>query len=110
MPGPIARIWSGRVPRVRGDAYLELMERRALADYRAVPGNRWAIVLRRDDDPVTEVTTVSAWDSLDAVRAFAGDPVDRARYYDFDREYLLDFPDTVTHHRLYSGATDGREP
>jgi hypothetical protein len=33
--GRIARIWRGRVPRDRADAYLDLMERTALPAYRA---------------------------------------------------------------------------
>jgi hypothetical protein len=61
------------------------------------------MALRRDEGDVSEVTMLSTWDSLDAIRAFAGDPVERAQYFDFDADFLLDFPPTATHHRLYEG-------
>jgi heme-degrading monooxygenase HmoA len=102
----VARVWEGRVPRPKADAYLELMERVALPDYRAVPGNLGAWALRRDADDVTFVTMVTFWESLDAIRGFAGEPVDRAKYYDFDSDFLLDFPANATHHVIYAGDAD----
>jgi hypothetical protein len=44
------------------------------------------------------LVTLSWWTSLDAIRAFAGDPVDQARYYPADAEYLLTRPATVLHY------------
>lgn len=99
---PVVRIWEGRVPRERADEYTALMRSTGLVDYRATPGNRGAWVLRRDEGDATHVTMLTIWDSLDAVRAFAGDPVDRARYYDFDADYLLELPETVTHYAVAS--------
>ncbi len=103
MDQPIARIWHGRVPNAKADEYLELMEQVALPDYRAVHGNRGAYALRRDDGDVSHVLMLTLWGSLDAVRAFAGDPVDAAKYYDFDANYLLEFEPTASHYWLYSG-------
>jgi heme-degrading monooxygenase HmoA len=40
---------------------------------RADPGNRGAWMLRRDQGDRTEFLTLSLWDSVDAIRAFAGD-------------------------------------
>jgi hypothetical protein len=48
------------------------------------------------------------WTSLDAIREFAGDPVDQARCYPADAEYVLTRPATVLHYEsseLYSSAT-----
>jgi hypothetical protein len=42
-----------------------------------------------------EVITMSLWESWEAIREFAGDPPDRARYYPKDDEYLLTRPDKV---------------
>ena len=44
----IARIWHGRVPAAKGDAYLEHMRTFAIPRYRAVPGNLAAYAMRRD--------------------------------------------------------------
>jgi hypothetical protein len=40
------------------------------------------------------------WDDLDAVRAFAGDPVETAKYYDFDDGFLLEKPPTAEHFKV----------
>jgi hypothetical protein len=42
----------------------------------------------------------SLWDSWEAIRAFAGEDVDRARYYPEDAEYLLELEPTVTHYEV----------
>ena len=49
----IARIWHGMVPVSKSAAYLDLMQRIALPEYRATPGNRGAWCLRRADGDVT---------------------------------------------------------
>jgi hypothetical protein len=35
----IARLWHGRVPTARADAYAAFLEMRAVPDYRSIPGN-----------------------------------------------------------------------
>jgi heme-degrading monooxygenase HmoA len=94
---PIMRIWRGEVPTRRAAEYLARMTPVAMTDYRRVHGNRGAWVLSRANGEVTEVATLSLWESLDVIRAFAGADVERAKYYDFDPEYLLSLPATVEH-------------
>jgi hypothetical protein len=60
----IARLWSGAAWRT-GET----------------PGNRGAWILRRDQGDRTEFITMSFWDSVDAIRAFAGDDIDAAVLY-----------------------------
>jgi heme-degrading monooxygenase HmoA len=107
MSTRIARLWHGRVPADKADAYLDLMERVAVPDYRAVAGNLAAYALRRDEGDVTHVLMLTFWESLDAIRAFAGDPIETAKYYDFDADYLLELEPTVTHYAV-SAADDER--
>ncbi|MDQ3691942.1 MAG: antibiotic biosynthesis monooxygenase [Chloroflexota bacterium] len=101
MPALVVRMWHGRVPRQKADAYMELMHDVALPDYRSVAGNLEAHALRRDDGDVSHIVMLTFWESLDAVRAFAGEPVDAAKYYDFDADYLLEFEPTVLHYSVY---------
>jgi heme-degrading monooxygenase HmoA len=97
----IVREWSGTVRAADAAEYLELMRQHAVPDYEAVPGNRGAQVWHRPDgDGTVRFTTVSWWDSLDAVAAFAGDDVERARYYDFDERFLVDRGPRVRHHEV----------
>ncbi len=69
-----------------------------MKDCRATAGNRGVQVLRRTVGGETHFLFISFWDSLDAIRGFAGAAVERARYYPADREYLLELEPTVTHY------------
>ena len=46
---------------------------------------------------VTEVVMLSFWESMDAIKAFAGDEPETAKYYDFDDDFLLSKPSHVEH-------------
>jgi heme-degrading monooxygenase HmoA len=97
----IARTWHGAVPLAKSDAYLELMRNVAIPDYAKTPGNRGAYVLHRVDGDVAHFIMLTYWDSLDAVRGFAGDDVSVAKYYDFDADYLIELEPTVQHYEVY---------
>lgn len=98
----IARIWHGVTPAARADEYLEFLEERALPDYRSVPGNLAAFVLRRVEGEVAHFLTVTHWESYEAIRAFAGAEIERARYYPEDSGFLLEFEPTVQHFELFA--------
>ncbi len=96
---PIVRMWSGVVRTEDRDAYVEYVERTGMAQYRETPGNLDAWLLTRDrDDGRTEIVTVSRWESMSAVVAFAGEDPQRAVYYPEDDEYLVERDDTVRHY------------
>ena len=96
----IARIWHGRVPSSKADAYREVLERTGIPDYRRTPGNRGCWVLRRSEGEVTHYLLLTLWDSWDAIRAFAGDDVHQARYYAEDPDYLLELEPQVQHYEV----------
>jgi hypothetical protein len=93
----IARRWHGRVPASLADEYLKLTREVGLADYRRTPGNIAAWCLSRREGEVVHVETFTLWDSEDAIRGFAGDDLTRAKYYDFDPNYLLEMEEEVLH-------------
>lgn len=94
----IARVWHGAVRPAHGDTYAAYVDETGVREIRATPGNRGVLVLRRDTSDQTEFTVISLWESMDAIRRFAGDDAERAHYYPKDREYLLALEPTVTHH------------
>ena len=102
----IVRIWHGRTSLSRGDAYEEFLRARAIPDYRSVTGNLGAFVLRRDESDACHFLTVSLWSSMQEILAFAGDPVERAKYYDEDRDFLLEFEPGVSHYTLKGSGLD----
>ena len=93
----ICRIWHGRTPRHKADAYASFLEQRAIPDYRSVAGNLSVQVLRRDAGDVSHFLTVTLWESEQAIRGFAGDELLVAKYYPEDAEYLLEFEREVQH-------------
>jgi heme-degrading monooxygenase HmoA len=94
----IARMWRGWVADEKATAYVDYVNETGIAGYLATSGNRGAQLLTRTlGDGRTEIVTLSWWDSLDDVRAFAGDDVDVARFYPEDDEYLVDRERTVSH-------------
>src|ERR1700722_18348319 len=100
----ICRIWHGRTPRSKGDAYARFLEQRAIPDYRSIPGNLDVAVMRRDEDEVTHFLTVTHWESEASIRAFAGEEPLRAKYYAEDRDYLLEFEPLVQHYVVVAAA------
>jgi len=96
----IARTWRGWTRKEDAEAYVAYVEETGMTAYRSTPGNHGAWILRRDDGDRTEFVTLSFWDSLDAVRAFAGDDVEQAVFYDEDDRFLVDRETTVHHWQL----------
>lgn len=96
----IARIWHGTTPAAKADAYLAFLRERALPDYRATPGNLAAYILRHDEGTVAHFITLTHWESLEAIAAFAGSDIARAKYYPEDAGFLLEFEPTVQHYTL----------
>ena len=96
----IARTWHGRVPAEKADAYYAYLLRTGLAEYASTPGNRGVTVLRRTEVGVTHFLLVTVWESIDAIKAFAGEGYERARYFSEDDEYLLEREPFVTHYEV----------
>jgi heme-degrading monooxygenase HmoA len=94
----IARIWRGAVATADADAYADYIDETGLAAYKNTPGNRGAWMLRRDIDDQTEFLTFSLWESMDAVKAFAGEDPEVAVFYPEDDRYLVERDLTVTHY------------
>ena len=96
----IARTWTGAVRREDADAYAEYMRATGVAGYEATPGNRGAWMLRRDVGDETEFVMFTLWDSLDAVKAFAGENYETAVFYPEDDRYLVRRDMTATHYEV----------
>jgi len=96
----IARVWRGLSPSEKADEYLEYMQTTGVKDIRATEGNRGVYVLRRTNDAHVEFVFISLWDSIDSVRRFAGQEVDKARYYPRDKEFLIQLEPKVIHYEV----------
>ncbi len=96
----IVRMWHGRVPTEKARAYRDFLNARAIPDYQSTPGNLSVYILERPEGEVTHFITMTFWKSLDAIRAFAGEDVEAAKYYPEDQDFLLEFEPTVVHYEV----------
>lgn len=69
----IARLWHGWTKPENADAYEELLRTRILPGIRRKPGCTEIHLFRREAGNEVEFVTLLFFDSLDAVKAFAGE-------------------------------------
>jgi heme-degrading monooxygenase HmoA len=107
----LARIWSGAVRREDGDAYSEYMDATGVPAYAATPGNRGVWMLRRDIGDRAEFVMFTLWESLDAVKAFAGEDYETAVFYPEDDRFLIERDAQARHYEVAAAkTTDDRRP
>jgi antibiotic biosynthesis monooxygenase (ABM) superfamily enzyme len=94
----IARVWRGATRAEDADAYAAYIEESGVGPARALPGARGSLVLRRVEGDRAEFETIILFDSIDDVRAFAGDELERAVFFPEDDRYLIERDLRVTHH------------
>jgi heme-degrading monooxygenase HmoA len=101
-PAPaVARVWRGVASAgPDADAYLEHLTRDVLPALDQIGGHRGAQVLRRAHEGGIEFVVITFWDSMDAIRAFAGDEPDRAVVEPAARAVLRDSEETVAHYQV----------
>jgi heme-degrading monooxygenase HmoA len=68
----IARDWRGWTTPQNADAYEALLINKVLPGLRGIQGYRGGYVLRFDGPAESEFAVINLFDSLDAVKAFAG--------------------------------------
>ncbi len=96
----IARIWHGRTRAEHADMYVDYLNETGVHDVRGVAGNLGVQVWRRVQGGEADFLFVSYWPSMDAVRGFAGEDLERAVYYPRDSAYLLELELNVTHYEV----------
>ena|SRR5215207_2371908 len=93
----ITRIWHGMTRTEQSDEYLEFLIKTGVADYRKTEGNLNVEILRRRAGDICHFWTVTKWDSFESIKNFAGEDYEKAKYYEEDKQYLLEFEPTVIH-------------
>jgi heme-degrading monooxygenase HmoA len=97
----IARIWRGRTPSSKSDEYFEYLKKTGLKDGRSTNGNQGVYILRRlNKNGEAELLFLSLWESIAAIKLFAGDDHEKAKYYPEDKDFLLEMEPTVSHYEI----------
>jgi len=96
----IGRIWKGVTKKENTKRYLAYLRATGLKDYATTKGNLGTYVLTRQVGINTEFLLLSLWRSMDDIKVFAGEEVEKAVYYPEDKEFLLDMVPTVDHYEI----------
>ena len=97
----ITRIWHGKTESKHADSYLKYIQETGLKDYLATTGIISAKILRKIDGDFCHFYTITEWKDLESIINFAGVDYKKARYYPEDKEYLLEFEETVEHYESF---------
>lgn len=96
----ITRVWHGRAPAASADAYQEHFRTQVLPGLDRLAGFRAAQLWRRERDGQVEFVAVTTFDSLDAVRRFAGADYERAVVEPEARRVLSRFDERCAHYEV----------
>lgn len=94
----IARHWRGWTELANADAYEDLLRNKVLPGLRGIHGYRGGYVLRSDGTAEAEFVVVNFFDSLEAVKAFAGLDYSTAVFEPEARALLSRIEPTANHY------------
>jgi heme-degrading monooxygenase HmoA len=95
----IARLWRGATSAADGDAYVDYLRASGRAESQATPGSLGFSILRRTLADRAEFLTMILWETIDAVRGFAGDGLEQAVFFPQDDRYLVERDLVVAHYQ-----------
>ena len=96
----IARLWRGRAKGANAAAYLHHFTETVMPELKALAGHRGAWLLRQEVEGETEFLALTLWESLDAIRAFAGDEIETAIVEPQARAVLSSFDEFAHHYEV----------
>jgi heme-degrading monooxygenase HmoA len=102
----IARMWRGIAVPEKAKNYIEHLQQTVLPELYRIDGFRGAYVLRRDLNRGVEFTVQTLWESMDAIRKFAGENAEAAVVAPAAQPLFREFDSKVTHYQivLHSGG------
>jgi heme-degrading monooxygenase HmoA len=99
----IARLWRGRADVENAAAYQRHAADRVFPSLQAIPGHRGAYLFSRRSGGETEFLAVTLWDSLESIKAFAGDEPETAVVEPEARAVLKACDDFARHYDVLEG-------
>src|SRR5688500_9598650 len=96
----IARIWRCTATSDNTPRYIAHFQHSVLPELCQLEGFHQGYVFRRNLADAVEVTVMTFWESMDAIRRFAGDNVETAVVAPEAQAILLTFDTTVNHHEV----------
>lgn len=98
--GIILRMWKGQAVPEKADKYVQHARKNVFPELRRIEGHRGAYLLRRAVKGAVEFVVLTLWDSMDAVRRFAGAQPEKAVVAPDAQAMLISFDDLVSHYEV----------
>jgi heme-degrading monooxygenase HmoA len=96
----IARLWHGWTAPENADAYEEFLRTKMFPSIHRVQGYLGADLLRREDGEEIAFVTITRFESLESVRAFAGEDYEQAVVEPEARALLARFDQRSAHYEI----------
>jgi heme-degrading monooxygenase HmoA len=100
----VIREWRARAAPSRSHAYARHFRDTLVPELRRVPGFLGASLSQRQIGERVEFLVLTRWQSMEAIRGFAGAAVGRAVVEPAAAATLIDFDDTVRHYDIVDEA------
>lgn len=98
----IARVWQGFTKPENADSYEAMLKPELLPGISKVPGFKGSYFLRRKAGDEVEFVTILLWESLDALKSFAGENYEVSIIPEERRKYLSRHDDRAAHYEVIS--------
>jgi len=98
----IARIWHGRTPAAKMEAYTGFLKVKAIPDYQKTTGFKGLSFLRQLKGEEGHFQLITYWENWEVIKNFAGENIEKAKYYPEDNDFLLEFEETVQHFEVFA--------
>jgi heme-degrading monooxygenase HmoA len=96
----IARIWHGYTTHANAEAYAATLKAEILPGIMKVPGYKGSYLLQRPSGEEVEFVSVTLWESVKALREFAGPDYERAIVPVERRKFLFRYDECSAHYEI----------
>jgi len=99
----IERHWKGIVRVQEADNYIQHLRTKTFPHISAMAGFIKASILKRPVDRGVEFLIITVWNSIESIKAFAGEQVEVANVPKEAREMMVEFEPIAAHYEVISG-------
>jgi len=96
----ILRLWRGLVKPGHAEQYVEFLHREVFPDFEGIQGFVDASLLRREIEAGTEFLVSTTWETIDAIKNFAGADAESAVVPPKARELLVEWDNRARHYDI----------
>ncbi len=93
----IARIWRGYALPEKAEEYVKHLQMSVLPELRQIDGFQGVTLMRQDSTQVVEFIVLTFWESMEAIRKFAGDDAEVAVVAPAAQPLFREYDSTVRH-------------